>query len=208
MKRQNYLSQFLLVALLAIGSSLFAQTESAPELRRWSAQLNFQQQDLLFEIPVGQLGVVHQVRLRPRVTLEAQRFFREGERGRAFGSAQIGYYHNLYHDRWLSFKAGIGYEWKFGSRFFGSLRMEGGAARVKRSDVQYIYEDGVWVPTKNEAKANVDVLLSPRVDVGYRVLRGPIPMDIVANADLTLNANSRIGLIPFYGLGLGFRIEF
>lgn len=198
----------LALALFLVFNSGSAHAQEAAVPKKWAAQINFQQQDLLFQIDLGQLGVLHDVKLRPRYALDVQYFLKEKKRGRSFAYGQLSYFHNLYHDRWTGLQIGMGFEWEFGNRFFASFRGGGGIARVKSSDIRYTYEEGVWVETKNEDRANVDVLISPRLDVGYRISDKALPIDIFANSQLTINANNRVGAVPYYGLGLGLRIGF
>lgn len=214
---KSYISlTFAFVAIIfALGSSpVLAQTSISSEGElsntspKWAAQINLQQQDLLFQIDVGELGVLHDVKFRPRYALDVQYFYKEKARGRSFAFGQLSYFNNLYHDRWMGIKLGMGFEWEFSKRFFGSIRGGFGVSRVKSSDIQYRYEDGAWVQTKNEERANVDYILTPRIDIGYRISDKAIPIDIVANSHLTIDVNTRVGIIPFYGVGLGLRVGF
>jgi len=203
----KYTKVLLSLGLLLATTGLWAQeTEEHPQ---WSVQLGVQQQDLAMQIPYGQLGTLHKVYIRPFYSLDLQRTLKQGKRTQLFASGQLGFYNNLYHERWISAKVGIGLEGSLFKRGFYSLRTEAGLARTKSSDVQYAYENGKWVPTENFAKASVDVLMAPRLDLGYRVLDGTHKLDLVLTSQLLLHIDTSIESgLPLYGLGTGIRYHF
>ena len=208
---KTYLMAIAIGLFLSL-TTLFAQTpppdSTATTPPRWAIQLNTQHQDLLYQIQYGQLGVTDPVNIRPLYSIDFQRFYAKNIQTRRFLSGQIGMYNNLYHERWISFKIGYGVEQKIGKRLFGSLRMEGGMALVRNTDVRYQYEDGKWVEAKGDSPLYADIVLGPRMDFGYRVGNTKNPIDIIATANLTLHLNPRVGGIPYYGIGLGVRYGF
>jgi hypothetical protein len=210
MKFQNQLYIALITFLCFGTSTLFAQNEiNILPVNKWAVQANFQHQDLLFEIDLGQLAVVHDVKIRPRYSVEIQRFFNSKNfKNRSYVVAEIDYFHNLYHDKWLGFKLGFGREWQIGA-FIISPRILGGLARTQGADVQYIYENEKWIVSETPRNVTTDLLLSPRLDAGYRIVSGGNPIDVFINYQMTLYVSNenQIGL-PYHGYGFGVRYGF
>ena len=198
--------QIALAFIALISTKLNAQDEQIAS--DWSAQLNVQHQDYLFDFNFGQLGVVYQVGIRPQVGLEVQRVIKRKENKTRFVTGQVGLYNNPYNERWLYLKLGIGKERIFDNGFFFNFRIEGGLARVSNIDPQYILEDGKWVPTDNYAESHIDFMFGPRLDLGYRISDAGNPIDVVLNSNLNLHLNPEIGGIPYRALGFGVRYGF
>lgn len=199
----------VLLALGLLMATLNVQAQEIEAAPKWSVQLGVQQQDLAFQIPYGQLGTLHMVNIRPFYSLDLQRVLKQRKKTQLFVSGQLGFYNNLYHERWISAKLGIGLEGSLFKKGFYSLRTEVGLARAKSSDVQYAYENGKWVPTDNYAKASVDVLMAPRLDVGYHLFEGAHKLDLVVTSQLLLHIDTSIESgLPMYGLGAGLRYHF
>lgn len=200
----------LYIAIIAIFCSItvFAQ-DSESNHTKWAAQLNFQHQDLLFEIDFGQLGVYHDVKIRPHTTLELYRFLNTRKDNRKlFFVSEFGYFHNLYHDKWLALKLGIGSERRFGNFIFSS-RILGGLARTQGADIQYVNSNGQWIVSDQKRAPTLDYLLSPRVDLGYRIVNNENPIDIFLNYQMTLYLSpAQLIGIPYHGYGLGVRYRF
>lgn len=197
----------ILLLLLFCSVNLFAQESENNE--KWAGQLNFQYQDLLFEIDFGQLGVYHDVNIRPHTTLELYRFINTRKDNRKlFALAELGYYHNLYQDKWLALKLGFGSERRLGN-FIISSRIQGGIARTQGADVQYINSNGKWIVNDQKREPTFDLLISPRIDLGYRIINNENPIDIFLNYQMTLYISpaQQIG-IPYHGYGLGVRYGF
>jgi hypothetical protein len=210
MKFQHKLYIALIIFSFLGTSTLFAQNEiSILPVNKWAVQANFQHQDLIFDIDFGQLAVADEVNVRPRYSLEIQRFFNlKSTKNRFFAVAEIDYFHNLYHDKWIGLKLGLGREWQIGN-FFIAPRLLGGLARTQGADIQYIYENEKWVVSQEPRTATTDLLLSPRLDFGYRIIESKNPIDIFVNYQMTLylSPENDIGL-PYHGYGFGFRYGF
>lgn len=209
MNYKNIHIAFATILCLAT-SPLFGQKKAeTPPPPKWAIQSNIQHQDILFDIDFGQLAVAHDVKIRPFYSLELQRFkTTKNPNRRLFAVAELGYYNNLYHDRWLALKLGIGSERKIGN-FFIAARIQGGLARVKSADVQYVLEDNKWVISKETRLITKDLLLSPRIDVGYRIRNNEHPIDVVLNYQMTLYVSPVLEVgIPYHGYGLGVRYGF
>jgi hypothetical protein len=146
------------------------------------------------------------VNFRPLYSVDIQRFSYKKPKTKRFFSGQVGFYNNLYHERWLSFKLGYGMEKQLFKNFTGSLRMESGFALVRNADPRYRYEDGKWVKAKNDSPIFADIVFGPRLDLAYRVSDKSHPIDLIATSNLTLHLNPRVGGIPYYGIGLGARV--
>lgn len=200
-------TSYLLFLLLAGALQLSAFGQDSPPIGKWALQLNLQHQDFLLPgaIYVGQLGVIHEVRVRPVFALDGQRFFFKNPKNKGFFSGQIAYHNNLYQNRWWSGKFGLGYERLFRFGLITSIRIEAGWARVKDSDPQYVFEEGKWVYLKTDGKAFTTTQLSPRLDIGYRIGTIDHPIDLFANGQLTALAHPEWGLLPYYGVGVGLR---
>lgn len=196
---------FLILACSVLGTSTWAQeaTEATPQ---WAIQANVQHQDLVIQAPIGLLGVTHKVWLRPMYSLEAQRLFVKSERTTQYLSMQVGYYHNTYHSNWWWAKIGWGVERRFFKRWIGSLRIEGGVGQMQDADIQYQHIDGVWEPIRANSGRKMAVLITPRLDIGYRIKEGKQPLDVFVKADGTLIFNRRNLGSPYYGLGFGLRM--
>lgn len=187
-------------------ANTFAQVAEVDS--KWSLQLNVQQQDLAVQIPYGALGTVYPVGIRPFYSLDIQKRLKSKEKSHTFLSGQLGFYNNLYHERWMTAKIGFGREFNIASKWFASLRLEGGVARSKNSDVQYVYESGKWVPTDNYAKGSIDMLLAPRLDIGYRLIESEHALDAVMTSQLLMHVDTSLESgIPMYGLGVGLRLH-
>lgn len=202
------MKNYLYILILFCSISTFAQDNEFNHTK-WAAQLNFQHQDLLFEIDFGQLGVYHDVKIRPHTTLELYRFVNTRKDNRKiFFMSELGYFHNLYHDKWLALKLGIGSERRLGN-FIISSRILGGIARTQGADIQYVLSDGQWIANDQKRESTLDYLMSPRVDLGYRVVNNENPIDIFLNYQMTLYLSpaQQIG-IPYHGYGLGIRYGF
>jgi hypothetical protein len=199
------------VAILFLGTSpLFGQENSDEfEPNKWSMQLNFQHQDLLFDLGFGQLSIAHNVKIRPFYTLELYRYKQtKNPNRRLFALAELGYYNNLYHNRWLSLKLGVGSEYQIGN-FFISSRIQGGLANVKSADIQYIYKEGKWIVSEETRLITKDLLISPRIDIGYRIRNNNHPIDIVINYQMTFYFSPVLEInIPYHGYGVGVRYGF
>lgn len=205
MKMRFFPYAFAILSCFSFQAGLAQDSETLND-SKWAIQLSVQQQDLVLRIPYGQLGTVYPVYIRPFYSLDVQRTFHVNDKHELFWSAQLGYYNNLYHEKWISGKMGIGIEKKLFARGFTSLRVEGGLARAKSSDVQYIYESGKWVPTDNFSKASIDILMAPRLDLGYNILDGDHKLDVVVTSQLLLHLDTSIESgLPMYGVGLGLR---
>lgn len=207
---QGFLTTAITLVFLVFGLSKGkAQTsDSISQEPKWALQLGVQHQDLTLRIPYGQLGTIHQVGIRPYYSLGAQRSFGYRKKSHRFFSGQIGFYNNTYHENWLCAKLGYGREFQFLKKGFVSLRLETGLIRAKNSDVQYIYESGEWVKAKNYAQASMDITLAPRLDFGYRILEGNLPIDLLVSSQLMIHYDSSIGSgLPTYGAGLGLRFH-
>ncbi|MEL7529841.1 MAG: hypothetical protein AAFN10_00960 [Bacteroidota bacterium] len=173
---------------------------------KWSLQFNAQHQDVLLRYDIGLLGVTHEVKIRPAFSLEAQRYFKVKAKSRLFASGQLGHYRNLYHERWNSLQLGLGWERTLFAGLFLNLRINAGVAHTRNADPQYIYENGEWVPTKTAAQQYVDLVMGPRLDLGYRIPTQGNPIDIIATTSGILHYNKILEfLYPHYGLGLGVR---
>ena len=195
----------LLIAFLSLNHFvLFAQEEV--DYNKWSAQLNVQHQDLGFDFQFGQLGVYDNVLIRPVISLDMERaFLRKGNaKKKILLTSQIGFYSNTYHERWLSFKVGVRRERQLFNHFYLSFGIEAGLTRTKNSDIQYVLENDKWVPTSNFEPARLDYLFGPRMDIGYRVIKGVHPIDIFTTNNLLIHANS-FGGFPYYATGIGVR---
>lgn len=207
---QGFLTATITLVFLVFGlSKSKAQTsDSISHGSKWALQFGMQHQDLTLRIPYGQLGTIHKVSIRPYYSLGAQRSFAYRKKSHRFYSGQIGFYNNTYHENWLSFKLGYGKEFQFFKKGFVSLRLEAGLIRAKNSDVQYIYESGQWVKAKNYAQASMDITLAPRLDFGYRIVDGSLPIDLLASSQLMIHYDSSIESgLPTYGAGLGLRFH-
>lgn len=202
---KNYL---FLTFCLIWSTNIFAQDVES-NAKKWAVQLNFQHQDLLVDVDFGQLGVYHDVKIRPHTTLEFYRFVNTRKDNRKiFFVSELGYFHNLYHDKWLALKLGIGSERRFGN-FIISSRLLGGIARTQGADIQYINSNGQWIVNDNKREPTLDYLMSPRVDIGYRISNNENPIDIFLNYQMTLylSPEQQIGL-PYQGYGFGVRYGF
>ncbi|MEL6698276.1 MAG: hypothetical protein AAFP89_18665 [Bacteroidota bacterium] len=193
----------LLLPLFSIGQ----EAEELPKKEKWSIQLSLQHQDLLLgdELVVGQLGVVFNTWMRPQYVLDAQRYMRITNGVYLFGSGRFSYFRNLYFDRWISLKLGGGMEFRVKKRVIASGRLELGGSHVKNTDVQYILEDGVWVPTPNIIPPSWMPQVTLRSDLGYRVWNSDTPVDVFVNASATLINNANFGPLPYGAMGVGVR---
>lgn len=203
--KSTFLPCAILLVFLATGSLLFSQNPPRPKY--WAVQTNLQHQDFLVQFRFGQLGVLHQVRFRPLYSIEAQRLFENNDKSKVFLSGQLSYYHNLYHNRLFGLKIGFGYETKQWKRFFASFRVSPGLGLTKNSDIQYVLEDGKWVPTSNFVPLSVNVHFTQRMDLGYRIKKGEHPLDLIGTSHLfTILNPSQNFLATYYGAGLGVRV--
>lgn len=201
----NYKKIYIvLIAILFLGvTPSFAQEEN---LNKWAVQLNLQHQDLLLELNFGQLRVADEVNIRPHYSFEVQRFFKmKSAKRRMFAIGELGYFDNLYHDKWLGLKLGVGSERQLGN-FIISSRVQAGAARTKGADIQYVLEEGKWVVSKKSRQTTLDFLMSPRIDVGYRIVKNEHPIDVFLNYQMTLYISPTLDIgIPYHGYGFGLR---
>lgn len=205
----NYLKiGFVLIGAMICSTFATAQeTDKVPG--RWALQLSLQHRDLAGEENIGQLQTFHEVAIRPVYSLEGQYFFRHKKpHKRSFVSGQLSWYNNLYLERWLSVQAGLGIEFSFLKVMYGSIRLDAGLSHVKGTAPEYVLEDGIWVTTQNTTPGFVAFQLSPRVDLGARILEGAHPLDVFLTASGTLLGHPEYGLLPFYSVGGGVRYHF
>jgi hypothetical protein len=208
---KNYIYIIVFAFLGMNVSTSFGQATADIDILRnskWAVQLNFQDQDLLVALDFGALRVVHDVKVRPLFSADVQRFFGQSNKKRRYLSGQLGYFNNVYHERALSLKVGYGIERRIYKGFFASWRMEVGVARVKNSDIQYVYENDKWVTTNNYQPATFDALFGPRLDLGYRIMNGANPIDILVVSHAMIHVHSEFGGLPYYGLGIGVKYGF
>ncbi len=194
------------IIFFCLPSNLTAQDETIS--KDWSAQLNVQHQDYLFDFNFGQLAVVYEVGIRPQIGLEVQRVIKRKDNKSVLATGQLGIYNNPYNERWLYLRLGVGKERIFDNGFFFSFRIEGGLARVSSIDPQYILEDGKWVATNNYTEPRIDFMFGPRLDLGYRISDAGNPIDVVLNSNLNLHLSPQVGAIPYRALGFGVRYGF
>ena len=197
------LSFIALNALFCFYNVQLANAQETEQEPQWALQLGVQQQDLAVQIPYGELGTVHPVHLRPFYSIDVQHKLKVKGKKYSFVTGQLGYYNNTYHENWISAKLGFGRELTLSKKFFASLRLEAGIARAKNSDVQYRYESNRWVPSKNYEKASIDILVAPRLDIGYHLTN---QFDLVATTQFLTQFDTSIESgIPMYGIGIGLR---
>lgn len=203
------MKKLYIITLLSFFSiTAFAQ-KSELNHTKWAVQLNVQHQDFLFEIDYGQLGIYHDVKIRPHIMLELYRFLNtRKDNHKLFVVTDFGYYYNLYHDKWFALKLGFGSERRFGNFFFSS-RINSGIARTQGIDIQYINSNGQWIVNDQKREPTLDLLISPRIDLGYRVMNNENPIDIFLNYQMTLYLSpiQQFG-IPYHSYGLGVRYGF
>lgn len=199
-------SWFSLFLFLVGAGSLQAQEEVKPE--RWALQLTVQHSDILFQeaFNIGQLGVADEVNIRPVYSVEGQYFLTKGPKRKLFLSAETGYYANLYHDRWFVGTIGLGLERRFFQKLILSSRLELGRSIISSRDPQYVLENEIWVPTNSNRSIFFATSFSPRVDLGYRILTVPYPVDLIANYQVSLVGHPEFGLLPYYSTGIGVRV--
>jgi len=173
--------------------------------KNWAIQANFQHQDLLIDIPFGQLGVYDQVNFRPVYSIEVQKYLKDKKRYRRFFSLQGYFYNNLYHDNSYGVQLGYFKERKIYKGLFVVSGMEIGIGEIQNSDPVYIYEENEWKPTENTSPAYTSVSFGPRLDIGYRILDKENYLDVILKSHLTLRLENRSGGLPFYGVGFGVR---
>jgi len=207
---KKYINLFLWISLQLWASDIFAQETAAQSspTKSWAIQLNVQHQDLALQISFGQLGVAHQVRIRPVYSMGIQRFTQKKASVRTFWSGQIAFYNNLYQDRLLHGSLGAVVERWLTKSLFISTRIESGVAFVRNADVQYELENGLWIPSNNFSKTYTVLVVGPRLDIGYKIIDQAHPIEIIAMTKLTANISSRIGFLPYYAAGVGVRWGF
>jgi hypothetical protein len=209
MNQKNIYIAFISILLFFSFPLIGQENIEKVEPNKWAVQLNIQHQDLLVNLDFGQLSVAHDVGFRPFYTAELQRFiYTKNPKRQFFAVAELGYYNNLYHDRWLSAKLGIGSQRKLGN-FFIASRVQGGLSRTKGEDIQYVLENDKWVVSKANRPTTIDLLLSPRIDVGYRITETKNQIDLFFNYQMTLYVSPVLEIgIPYHGYGLGVRYGF
>ena len=202
------MKNYLYIILVFCSINVFAQDNESNDTK-WAAQLNFQHQDLLFELDYGQLGVYHDVKIRPHTTLELYRFINTRKENRKlFFTTELGYFNNLYHYKWLALKLGMGSERRLGN-FIISSRILGGIARTQGADIQYVLSNNQWIVNDEKRNPTLDYLMTPRIDVGYRIFNDKNPIDIFLNYQMTLYLSPAQGVgLPYQGYGLGVRYGF
>lgn len=201
------------VTLLLCNTTLLLSQadQNTPKTSQWLIQANFQHQDGLLQeaLSIGQLAVLYDVNIRPLFNVEAQYSIQKTTKKKKFFNVQLAYYSNTYHNEWLSLKLGYGLEWKIYKGLFLNYSIEAGLAHVQNSDVQYSYEGGKWVVTDNTDSPVIDVIFGPRMDLGYRVVTGENPIDVLISSNLLLHFDSKIGdAFPYYATGIGVRYGF
>lgn len=199
---QFYKISFLLLLGLAMSNMAFSQATTTEN--SWSAQFNVQHHDLGGSINFGLLGVVNEVKIRPYYTLEGQYAMQRKPNKKRIFSGQLGYYQDLYHERWITAKLGLGTEWSLVKGFYLGMRAEFGLAGIKNADLQYEYDGEKWVVADNTAPYRIGLILNPRLDLGYRMIQGAHPIDIVITGQTSL-VGSEIGILPYVAYGLGVR---
>lgn len=199
MTTKIYLLLFMLLGVQVANSQEDIATN------RWYVQANLQHQDMAFEIPYGQLGVVHDVHIRPFYNAEIQYLLSQTSKKKRYLTGQLGYYNNLYHNQALSLKLGYAREYKLFKIIIVNIRGDVGIAAVKNSDVQYVYEEGKWVAAPNYDPTRLAFLISPHLDLGYRIRENKNPIDLFLTSHLLLINDYEWGALPYYGIGVGVR---
>ncbi|MEN0047955.1 MAG: hypothetical protein AAF806_12920 [Bacteroidota bacterium] len=206
---KRFFSILSIISFVSYSVALNGQNDSLSN--KWAVQLSLKHQDIpIFKaFSIGQLAVLHEVKIRPYYTLDIQHNLKSKKPNLKFAfSTQLGYYRNLYRDRWLSYKVGTLLEWQFFKRCYLITRIELGHAFVKDADVQYIYENNKWIPTSNFDSFEAGFIASPRVDVAYRVINSKNPIDVLLTTDATLIYHPNFGRLPYFGFGGGVRYGF
>ena len=200
----------ILLSLIMVSTyfSVFGQDEQENTENKWSAQLNLSHQDLLFDISFGQLGVVYPVSIRPQYSLEVQRSFLSKKGKKRILLGQVGYYNNLYHNKWYNIQIGYMKETTIFKGLYAAWGLEIGMALVKDSDPQYVFVDDKWMLSENFVPVHADLTFGPRLDIGYRIIDNEHPIDVLLTNDLTLRIDPELGGFPYYSTGLGIRYGF
>ncbi|MEO0899795.1 MAG: hypothetical protein AAFY71_25510 [Bacteroidota bacterium] len=174
---------------------------------QWSAQINLSHQDLVVSQPffIGQLGVAHQVRVRPEISSDIMYILRNDKKISFLASGSVGYYHNLYQEAWFSYQLGIGLRAKFGKKLFMDLQFQNGNAHVRYSDVQYVLEDGIWVKANSDKPKFRGRLTTIKLNLGYTLREGSHPISLMGSGKISLLGDPDFGPIPYYGYGIGLR---
>ncbi|HAA14873.1 MAG TPA: hypothetical protein DCE41_25560 [Cytophagales bacterium] len=202
---QQFWKTLLFLGFTMASFQAAGQSYEIPE-SKWAITPKVSHQDLLVEFSLGQLGVVHNVAVRPQYGLEVQHFLSKRDHSTTFFSAQGSFYNNLYHDRWYTVMLGMGVENRYFDRLLVALQTRSGVGLITSSDIQYTFNGEVWEPTRGDGMGYLALFWAPRLDVGYRLKTGPRPVDILLQGDISANINDRIFVLPYYSVGVGVRV--
>lgn len=195
-----------LLLCIIVNTSLFSQVDKKVT---WAVYADFNHQDILGgtdAISIGLLGVVHDVKVRPSIRLGGQGFLKKNETKNYYLKGELSYYNNTYNANWYSINLGIGAEKRYFKRLIVAYGLHAGYARVKESDVQYIYENDEWIPTPNSGEGFYSFTFGPELKLGYRVLEKENPIDVFINGRLMLQDDPVLeAWVPFNALGIGVR---
>jgi hypothetical protein len=203
---------FILALLVLTSMGLSAQTEAQvllPVPSRWKLRADFFHQDLAFQIPFGQLGVYHKPVIRPGFALGGEYTYQQRKHLRLYQSAHLGYYNNVYEERWGTLGTELGMEWEIWKGILIAPRIGLQYNLVKPSDLRYMYEGDKWVPVRNTDPAFSRLGGSIGLDLGYRVCKGAHPIDVLANGNVSIAGPYIKGSFPFYffkSAGVGLRV--
>ncbi len=202
----HYINVGLLLLLLINCNYLIGQEDKKVN---WAAYLDFNHQDIMGgtdAISIGQLGIVHDVKIRPSINLGMQGFLKRSDTKNYYLKLDLGYYNNTYNANWYSINLAIGVDKIFLKRFIISYGLHCGYAIIQNSDVQYIYENEQWVATPNYDDAFYSFTFGPEIKLGYRLIEKQNPIDVFINGKLMLQDNPILeAWIPFNALGIGLR---
>ena len=186
---------YLCLWVLAFGGQpQLLKAQEITDAPSWSLQFNTLHQDVLLRYDIGQLGVTHDVKIRPAFSLEAQKYLKVKAKSRLFANAQLGHYRNLYHERWNSLQLGLGWERTIVAGLFVNLRIAAGVAHTRSADPQYVYENGEWIPQSKAAQQYFALLMGPRLDLGYRFDIQGHAIDLIATSQSQIHYNQILQL--------------
>ncbi|WNJ20441.1 hypothetical protein [Pontibacter sp. G13] len=203
------MKRFIRSGLICMGLISMVHLAFAQHTERWGVQIQAGHQDILYSEDVGQLGVAHNVVIRPAYTVALQRFWGKNPRSRGFVALQYEYANNLYLHDWHALETGIGFQGNFSQKFWAGLQLDGGLCFFRESDPQYIYEDEVWVKAPNQYQTRTFLKAALNANIGYHLLNiQGHPIDLFTQFAFDMVGHWDYGLLPYgkmgFGVGYGF----
>ena len=130
----------------------------------------------------------------------------EGERGKLFQTANVGWLNSKYSHMGLNISTSLGYRYKTGFGLFADVALEVGAQQTFRKEAIYEFKNGTYEQVTDYGK--LFGLVGGQLSIGYSIKNGEKPIDLFFQYRPTvLLPYPDLDILPQEVLNLGLRFN-